>query len=397
MQARKRKGYLSGSVTLATKRRNEPVWELRYRIPSGKQSSHVLGKAWQGAGRPRDGYLTLAQAQVLGQRFLDDHSGSVPDDRRSFGRACEDFLRYIEVEKRRRGTTLHEYKRIANKLAGLKSGDLTWGERPLDTFCEDELIDLRNELIDAGRSNDTLNHYRRVLRGIFGKESYGRWILPGNSVVHAWAFKSEKQEAEGMLRHYAPDEVEALLAATDDPMDIAIWTLATQAGPRQSEIRALLVRNVDFRNGLIVIEHAYTDRGGLAGPKSHKIRSIPMSPDVRRVLAPYCAGKSADDLVFVTPLGGYLDGWTMFRRLQAAAVRAGLPVLRFHDLRHTYGTFAASVYDLAKVQHYMGHADIKTTMRYVHFVADPEAASEFGNAWAAATSTGNVIPLRKAS
>ena len=41
----------------------------------------------------------------------------------------------------------------------------------------------------------------------------------------------------------------------------------------------------------------------------------------------------------------------------------------FHDLRHTFGTqFAASGIDLRRIQHWMGHADIQTTMRYLHYV-----------------------------
>jgi len=42
--------------------------------------------------------------------------------------------------------------------------------------------------------------------------------------------------------------------------------------------------------------------------------------------------------------------------------------MTFHDLRHTFGTLAVKVWDLPKVQGYMGHANISTTMGYVHHV-----------------------------
>ena len=42
--------------------------------------------------------------------------------------------------------------------------------------------------------------------------------------------------------------------------------------------------------------------------------------------------------------------------------------MRFHDLRHTFGTLAVKVWELPKVQGYMGHADISTTMGYVHHI-----------------------------
>jgi integrase len=38
----------------------------------------------------------------------------------------------------------------------------------------------------------------------------------------------------------------------------------------------------------------------------------------------------------------------------------------FHDLRHTFGTLAVRAWPLSDVQAYMGHADISTTMLYVH-------------------------------
>ena len=40
--------------------------------------------------------------------------------------------------------------------------------------------------------------------------------------------------------------------------------------------------------------------------------------------------------------------------------------LRFHDLRHTFGSLSITVRRIVQVQAWMGHADIKTTMRYLH-------------------------------
>ena len=43
--------------------------------------------------------------------------------------------------------------------------------------------------------------------------------------------------------------------------------------------------------------------------------------------------------------------------------------LRFHDLRHTFGTRMIAKADIRRVQEWMGHADIQTTMKYLHYAA----------------------------
>ena len=52
----------------------------------------------------------------------------------------------------------------------------------------------------------------------------------------------------------------------------------------------------------------------------------------------------------------------------------------FHDLRHTFGTLGAAIWPLHDLQGYLGHANIQTTMIYVHHVPKVKAASELGRA-----------------
>ena len=63
--------------------------------------------------------------------------------------------------------------------------------------------------------------------------------------------------------------------------------------------------------------------------------------------------------------------------------RAGLEALRFHDLRHTFGTLAVRVFPLTDVKALMGHADIQTTMLYVHHVPRHDAADKLSAALSA--------------
>ena len=81
-----------------------------------------------------------------------------------------------------------------------------------------------------------------------------------------------------------------------------------------------------------------------------------------------------DDLVFVSPTGGFVDESVLRRRFYKALKAAKLPRMRFHDLRHTFGTLAVQAFSLTDVKAFMGHADIQTTMIYAHHVPQHDAA-----------------------
>jgi integrase len=77
---------------------------------------------------------------------------------------------------------------------------------------------------------------------------------------------------------------------------------------------------------------------------------------------------SADDYIFCNAAGERLDSSAVRRRYIAARDTAGAPPLRFHDLRHTAGTLLTRVLDPVTVRDVLGHADLKTTARYLHAV-----------------------------
>ncbi len=390
------KGYLHGSVSLSTehkgKPRQHPVWLLRYRLPSGKDSRKTLGKAWLKQSRPPANFMTKAQAETAAQRFLDEHATSLPDDRRTLKRALGDFITHSERERKLRASTTVEYRRIANWLcARLWRAEPTWGDRPLDTFSGEDLIAVRSELVDAGRTASTVTHVRRIVRGAFGAHA--------GSPALAWEWMSAKVESEGKLRFYDPAQLMRLKAHAHSPLDAAIYTLAAEAGPRLSEISALKVRNVDFANGILRFEDGYTRRRGHAGNKGRRVRSVPMSANVRAVLLPYCQARPEEALVFEHEAkpGEPICGISLYRRFVSTAKRAGLPILRFHDLRHSFGTHAIRAFNIYEVQRMMGHRHITTTERYLHYAPDPDAAAKLSGLWQSDAASGNVVSLRTAA
>jgi len=380
------------SATYKGKVRPEPVWVMRYRLPSGKDSRTVLGKAWTKRGRPPAGYMTEGEALLKSQAFGAEHATDTADVRRPFRAALDAFLRYCENERGLRGSTLADYRKIGNRLAARKwRGDLSWADRPLDAFAECDLLAVRRELVKARRGADTINHYRRVVRGVFGTHA--------TSPALAWPWKVQKVESDGKLRFYTPTQVRKLVADAYDDTDAAIYTLATEAGPRMSEIRALKVGNVDFEVGVLRFEDGYTTSGGHAGNKGRRVRSVPLTSNVRAALVPFCDGKPVDALVFehAAKPGEPLCGISLYRRFVSAAKRAGLPVLRFHDLRHSFGTQAIRAFNIYEVQRMMGHRHITTTERYLHYAPDPDAAAKLSGLWGASEGEdgSNVVPLRR--
>jgi integrase len=367
---------------------------MRYRLPSGKDSRKVLGPAWTKRSRPPSGYLTRSDALLAAEMFAAEHSVGATSLRIAFGGALERFMRYCADEKQLRGSTLAGYRKIGERLAARPwRAQLTWADRPLDSFAVDELLMLRQELVDAGRSTETINHYRRVLRGVFGTH-------PGSPAL-AWPWRTQTVESEGKLRYYTPAQVRELIRAAHSEMDGAIYILATEAGPRLSEIRALKVADVDFEVGILRFADGYTTHGGYAGNKGRKVRSVPMTAKVSAALSPFCAGKSGEMLVFehASRPGQPICGTSLYRRFLSASKRAGLPRIRLHDLRHTFGTQAIRVLKIHEVQQLMGHRHITTTERYLHYAPDPDIANRLTSLWdnadqAPAAMRDDAVPTR---
>jgi integrase len=163
-----------------------------------------------------------------------------------------------------------------------------------------------------------------------------------------------------------------------------MFLTAAFTGLRMGELLALRWRDVDFAGATIRVRSSYA-AGQLTTPKSGKVRAVPMAPDVASALAALGRRENwlgDDDLVFVGEAGGYLDGSALRRRYKAALERAGLRSLRFHDLRHTFGTRMIAKADIRRVQEWMGHADIQTTMKYLHYAPREEDARLVAEAFA---------------
>jgi integrase len=83
-----------------------------------------------------------------------------------------------------------------------------------------------------------------------------------------------------------------------------------------------------------------------------------------------------DRAAFCNCRGGFVRGYNLLRNsFQPIQARAGLPKLRFHDLRHTHATALLSRgHPVKAVSQRLGHSDVAITLRvYAHVVPADDA------------------------
>jgi integrase len=372
----------SGNVYLRERKRG-PVWYAKYRLPTGRQVQRMLGPAWTGRGRPPAGYFTKRLAEDwLRDLFDEARRGTLPgmvQTGATFADAAAEFLRYAEEDRGCKPSTLVDYRSRINAYL-------------LPAFGPMRLEDIAPRLVERWRdsltgvrfghrlANKQKNNLLVLLHGIFRRAMrvYG---LPANPAVDIERFRVRPT---GDIEVFSPEEVWALVRAAASEQDAAIYLTAAFTGLRRGELLALRWRDVDFPASAIRVRGSYAG-GQLTTPKSGKVRSVPLAPEVAETLAQIGQREhftGDDELVFPGVAGDYLDGSALRRRYQQTLVRAGLRPLRFHDLRHTFGTRVIQEADIRRVQEWMGHADIQTTMRYLHYAPRQEDAQLVARAFA---------------
>jgi integrase len=163
----------------------------------------------------------------------------------------------------------------------------------------------------------------------------------------------------------------------------ALYVIAVTAGLRIGELLGLEWKDIDLDAGTLRVRRTRSQaRTGptFTAPKNGKGRSIRLTGRAVEALKAHKAAQNAErlklgdlwednGLIFCTTAGRPLD----FRNVGAASfkpllAKAGLPDIRFHDLRHTCATLLLSRGHHPKlVQELLGHASVAMTLdRYSH-------------------------------
>jgi integrase len=206
--------------------------------------------------------------------------------------------------------------------------------------------------------------------------------LPSNPVRDVEKLR-ERYDAT-KFEFYSPEEVWALARAAASEQDGAIFLTAAFTGLRRGELIALRWRDVDFGRSAIRVSGSFAN-GELTTPKAGHGRVVPMVPEVGSALSRLSQrgwSDGDDELVFPGEFGLFLDGSALRRRFIAACARADLRPIRFHDLRHTFGTLAVrGAESIVELQAWLGHAEVRTTMRYTHYREQASAAERLAAAF----------------
>jgi len=164
------------------------------------------------------------------------------------------------------------------------------------------------------------------------------------------------------------------------------------AGLRRGELLGLKWEDIDLKKGTLTVKRSLirvNHKLAFTEPKTAKSRrTIPLPAEVvfelkswkaKQAQEKLMAGQAYQDhgLVFCSALGTPVDPRDMNRLFDKLLKKAGLPKVRFHDLRHTHATMLLALGEHPKVvQERLGHSTIAMTLdTYSHLVPGIQEAA----------------------
>ncbi|WP_028509535.1 site-specific integrase [Ruminococcus sp. NK3A76] len=190
-----------------------------------------------------------------------------------------------------------------------------------------------------------------------------------------------KQEAAQMLE-----------CLEDEPLQFKVLVqLAIMTGARRGELVALKFSDIDYNTGRITIERAAVKLTGqpitTKPPKDYEVRSVVVPTECIELIQELKTEKEqeAEKLgdqwieggwIFTQWNGEIMNPMTPTKWFEKFLAKNGLKHRKFHSLRHTSATLllygGASI---KQVQGRLGHGDIETTNKYLHYIAEADSES----------------------
>jgi integrase len=415
--------------------RGQPLYDAKFRY-AGRQVKRRIGPAWltrdkaSGAWRPRrgrvpEGAFDERRAHVAAAELVDryiselDEAERLAAERRmrgvTFREVAHAYLAWLEHVRGAKPSTIRSHRSLlaepgvrhrrgSRVTAGLIMA--AFGDRPAAEVTTRDVENLLATVAATGVAPRTVNATREIMGAAynFGMKSTS-FSLPTNPVRDT---DRRRVPAPQALAFYSPDEVEAIarslengyhrpaveargeLERFEDYRDAEAVRIAAYCGLRLGELLALRWRDVDWSGAALTISRSLS--AGIEGTtKSGQVRRVPLADQPAAALDRLSRRDdfvSADDYVFCNALGRPLDDSALRRRYKNARDAAGLRPLRWHDLRHTFGSLlVASGVDLVSIKDAMGHSQLTTTSRYLHARPATERAVAFTAAFQGGAAT----------
>ena len=353
----------TGGLFVRTDSAGRESWYGQWRV-GGRRVKRRLGTRRQTGSRQG---LTRSQAERKLQELIAKTRSEPTDTDYTVGEIGRLLLSHLATLGRK-PSTLGDYESYLRVHIAPFFGDrraAQVGPKEVESF----IVAKRAE----GKATKSVLNYLGFLHSIFAFAER-RGFAAANPVRQV--DKPRAVNTDPDVRFLDDAELERLVGAVPDDLrgsiERPLYMTAGMSGLRQGELIALRWRDVDFAASRIRVRRNFV-RGQFGAPKSRRsTRSVPMAGRVAQelgLLLERTAHSDDDDLVFAHPLtGGPLDRSRLLKRFKAAARRAGIDEVRFHDLRHTFGTrMAAAGVPLRTLQEWMGHRDFKTTLIYADY------------------------------
>jgi integrase len=379
-----RRGHGSGTLYPVTNAKGEQWWFGRWHNGKSRPNRKIALVRKRGS---KEG-LTQTEAEKRLRELMDAEQPKPIGGELSIIEGGRRLLRVLTV-RGLKPTTLGTYGSLLNThIQPPPFGALLLHESDADDV-EDLLARMRSE----GKAAKTILNVYKLLSQLFAFGIKKGWCAenPCKAVEPPLVPRSKE------IRFLDQVELSALLRAVDlekglfGSTDRALYLTAAMSGLRQGELLALRWRDVDWEASRIRVRRNYV-RGHWVTPKSTAgSRAVPLVDMVAGELDRHfkrSAYQGDDDLVFAHPKKGtVLCHSALTARFKKTLRSAGLRAIRFHDLRHTFGTLHAANGEVTPrmLQEWMGHSDLKTTMIYLDYVPRKNESQVAGESFAEVT------------
>ena len=258
------------------------------------------------------------------------------------------------------------------------------GRLKLENLRKAHVDRLYADLLRSGLAPSSVRRVHAVLRAALEEAVRGD-LIPRNPAAHANKPKAIQKEIEPLDAKQA----RALLEAAKGDRYEALYVLCLTAGLRQGEALGLKWSDIDFDAGVLRVNRQLQrvrrdgDKSGslvFSEPKNASRRTVGLPPRAVRALREHRKRQLEDKLragfewqdnglVFTNSQGKPLEAQNLVNRsFKPLLKRAGLPPIRFHDLRHSCLSLLAQRGEpIRDLQALAGHATAAFTLqRYTH-------------------------------